>query len=105
MHEASFIARPTRSLIAETQFRIRKVGAGISTPILTGLPPERQPLAGMAVTHSLDSAHSGKYHNPDRDVRQVSLERPKRSAELCEIESPEKLRARDSINALYRQIQ
>src|SRR5665213_3826806 len=51
MHQAGFVTRPARSAIAESCLQIRKVGARIRTAIHAGLPPKRQPLAGMAIAY------------------------------------------------------
>src|SRR5207237_8040042 len=98
MKKTGFIARPARSAIAEADLEVRKIWTSVRSSILAGLPPKRQPLAGMAIADSLHGAHHCEHDCPNRHVREVSPARRQRSADRRRIEPSKHPRARDPID-------
>src|SRR5690242_11131567 len=105
MQQPRLIAGPARSAVTEVRFQICEVGTRVGTSILASLPPERQPLTGMAVTYSLNGAHDDKHGRPERYVGQVPRARRQRSSQCSRIESPDKARSYDAINRQYAYVQ
>src|SRR5262245_8738236 len=66
MQETSFVAGPTGAVGTVVELQVGQIGTCVRAPFVTGLAPERDPLAGMRVTDSLECTQHYKSQRPNR---------------------------------------
>src|SRR5262245_60324186 len=72
LQDAELVAGPAGSAVTVSRLHVRQVAARVRPSLLTGLLPERDPLARMGVADALRRAHDDEYQSPRRHVREIA---------------------------------